>query len=301
MSDFPSVAVVVVNWNGLRDTRECLRSLQAATYPNFRVIVVDNGSEGDDAAEIRREFGGFAEVIETGENLGFAGGANAGIRRALAEGAEYVLLLNNDVVVAPGFLEPLVAAAQARPRLAAACPKAYFQDRPDVIYSTGGAVSLWTGTARQIGRGERDRGQYGSIARRDYADGLCMLIPARALREVGLLDEDYFLYWEETDWCLRARERGLVCYYVPESHVWHRAERSRAPDASYNYLYRRNALLFVRKRGTPFQMATALLTYVFWYAPRYLLRHPGRARRLLTEARAVLAHVRNQPRGRPLI
>jgi hypothetical protein len=121
-----------------------------------------------------------------------------------------VLLLNNDVTVDPGFLAAMVAAASTDPNLAAACPKAYFRDRPDVIYSTGGRVNLWTGTARQIGRGERDRGRFGSEAVRDYADGLCMLIPAAAVEKVGLLDEEYFNYWEETDWCFRARKRAAL-------------------------------------------------------------------------------------------
>jgi GT2 family glycosyltransferase len=202
----PAVFTIILNWNGLADTRECLASLRKIDYPNNRVLVVDNGSEGDEATALEEESGGFIEVIRNAANLGFAGGMNVGIRRALEAGAEYVLLLNNDVTVEPGFLAAMIAAAGRHPNLAAACPKAYFRDRPEVIYSTGGSVNLWTGTARQLGRGERDRGQFEGEATRDYADGLCMLIPAAAIEKVGLLDEEYFTYWEETDWC-----RGRRC------------------------------------------------------------------------------------------
>src|SRR3990172_3425748 len=101
---FPSVWIIVVNWNGLRDTRECLHSLQVVTYRSFRVVVIDNGSKGDDALALKAEFNGFADIVQNRENLGFAGGCNVGIRRALAEAADYVLLLNNDTIVDPGFL-----------------------------------------------------------------------------------------------------------------------------------------------------------------------------------------------------
>ncbi len=307
MNEAPAVFTIILNWNGLADTRECLASLRKVDYPNNRVLVVDNGSEADEATALEKEFGGFIEVIRNPSNLGFAGGMNVGIRRALEAGAEYVLLLNNDVTVEPGFLAAMVAAAGKHPNLAAACPKAYFRDRPEVIYSTGGRANLWTGTARQIGRGERDRAQFEVEATRDYADGLCMLIPATAIEKVGLLDEGYFMYWEETDWCFRARKQGLRCYWVPEAKVWHKAERSLTSTDDFHYHYQRNALMFVRKRGSGLQFATALLTHLLVYGPWYLVRRPGRIGRALAEWRAVLWNAgfrggrRNQPRQRPLI
>jgi GT2 family glycosyltransferase len=301
MSVPPSVGIVVINWNGLADTRECLHSLQAIDYTNAHIFVVDNGSKDDEATTISREFDGFAEVVRLPENRGFTGGANAGIERALTEGLDYVLLLNNDTIADPVFLTNLVRAAQEIPNLAAICPKTYFYGRPRTIYSTGGSVSLWRGVARQTGRGEEDRGQFDEIAARGYADGVCMLIPATALRKVGLLDEQYFAYWEETDWCIRARDLGLRCYYVPTARIWHKASRSQAPDARFHYLYRRNALLFVRKRGSPLQRVTALAMHLFVYGPAYFLRHPTRIARAATELKALFWHARNQPTRRPLV
>lgn len=307
MNEAPVVFTIVLNWNGLADTRECLDSLRKVDYAANRVIVVDNGSGGDEAAGLEKEFAGFIEIIRNPTNLGFAGGMNVGIRRAMERGAEYLLLLNNDVTVEPGFLTAMVAAAGKHADLAAACPMAYFRDPPDVIYSTGGSVNLWTGTARQIGRGETDRGQFQRDGVRDYADGLCMLIPAAAIEKVGLLDEEYFTYWEETDWCFRARRKGLRCYYVPGAKVWHKAERSLSSTDEFHYHYQRNALLFVRKRGNALQAVTALLTHLLVYGPWYLVRRPGRIGRAVAEWRAVLWNAglrgsqRNEPRQRPLV
>jgi GT2 family glycosyltransferase len=297
----PLVFSVILNWNGIADTRECIQSLQQAQYPNNRIILVDNGSEGGEAAALRAEFGGSVHLIESETNLGFAGGANLGIRHALAQGADYVLLLNNDTTVDLGFLTALVEAAQSRPDAAALCAKAYYYAEPDVIYSTGGSVNLWTATAKQIGNGQRDRGQFDRAAMRDYSDGVCMLIPRLALETVGLLDEDYFSYWEETDWCTRARQKGLRCYYVPDAKIWHKAARVQSPSNQYNFLFRRNALMFVRKRGTPLHVLTALLTHIFFYGPRYFLTHPTKIARAPAELKALFWHASNQQPRRPLL
>jgi len=301
MHNTPSVITVVLNWNGLADTRECLQSLHAAPYPNNRVLVVDNGSEEDEASALEGEFGAFIETLRLPKNRGFAGGANAGIKRALEIGTDYVLLLNNDVVVSPEFLSKLVAEAESKSDLAAVCPKSYFHGEPQTIYSTGGKVSIWRGVANQVGRGQTDKGQFDRPARRDYADGVCMLIPVSAIDKVGLLDEEYFAYWEETDWCVRAREAGLYCYYAPKSRIWHKANRSRSPDARFHYLYRRNALLFVRKRGNGLNLATAIAMHLFVYAPAYFIKHPTKIKRAAAEVRALFWHARNQPKERPLV
>jgi GT2 family glycosyltransferase len=293
------VAVVILNWNGLADTSECLESLQAIAYPNCETIVMDNGSSGDDARVLRERFGDSIRLIASRENLGFAGGCNLAMREALAKGADYLLLLNNDVTVDTQFLDELVRAAEGLPAAAALCPKIFFHDRPTIICSTGGRVNPWAGTARQVGRGEEDRGQYEQVAERDYADGACMLIRREALERVGLLDEEYFAYWEETDWCARATEAGYRCYYVPAARIWHKATRSQAPDSDYYYLFRRNALLFLRKRKSPLHLLSAVALYLFVFGPFYLIRHPGAIRRLPGEARAFFWHLRSlfRPRG----
>ncbi len=299
MKRSPRVAVVIINWNGLADTSECLDSLRDTTYLNHETIVMDNGSSGDDARVLQERFGDSTHLIASEKNLGFAGGCNLAMREALARGVDYVLLLNNDVTVDTRFLDELVGAAERLPDAAALCPKMYFHDRPTVICSTGGRVNPWAGTARQVGRGEKDRGQYEQVAVRDYADGACMLIRREALERVGLLDEEYFAYWEETDWCARAGEMGLKSYYVPNARIWHKAARSQAPDAQYYYLFRRNALLFLRKRKSRLHLLSAVILYLFLFGPYYLITHPGAIRRAPAEARALFWHLASllRPRG----
>ena len=298
MNPPPKVTVVILNWNGLPDTTECLESLLGIAYPNYGTIVVDNGSSGDDVRLLRERFGEQIRIIASPDNLGFAGGANLAIREALADGADYVLLMNNDVTVDRQFLDELVRAAEERPDAAALCPKIYFREQPTVICSTGGRVNPWAGAARQVGRGEEDRGQYEQVEVRDYADGAAMLMRRPALERVGLLDEEYFAYWEETDWCARATEAGYNCYYVPTARVWHKTARSQAPDAKYYYLYRRNAFLFLRKRKSSLHLLSALALYLFVLGPFYLIRHPTAVRRLVGETRAILWHLTSIFRAR---
>ncbi len=298
MSNWPKVAVIVLNWNGVQDTVECLLSLKAITSLDYGITVIDNASSGDDVQRLRQRFGDAIHLIQNDKNYGFAGGCNIGIRHALSRGADYVLLLNNDAVVDPAFLRELVSACEELSDAAAVCPKIYHYDRPDVLQSTGGRVSPWRGTARQVGRHEVDRGQYDLVAERDYADGACMLIGREALERIGLLDEDYFAYWEETDWCTRAREMGFKCYYVPSARIWHRGARSRS-TRDYQYLFRRSAFLFLRKRKPAFHLVTAILFHLLVLAPLYIIRHPTAVARIPTEARALRWHLTNRARTEP--
>ncbi len=298
MMDRPKVTVVIINWNGLADTSECLESVRTIMYPNYQTIVIDNGSPADDAHVLGERFGDSMHLIASEKNLGFAGGCNIGIRYALGRGADYVLLLNNDTVVDPAFLSGLVQAAEEIPDGAAFCPKICYYDRPRVIHSTGGRVNAWMGRAWQVGRDRPDEEPYGRVEERDYADGACMLMRRSALDRVGLLDEEYFAYWEETDWCARAGEMGLKSYYVPNARIWHKAARSQAPDSEYHYLFRRNAFLFLRKRKSPLHLFSAVALYLFVFGPFYLIRHPSAVRRLPGEARAVLWHLTRLFRSR---
>ncbi|MEE8347410.1 MAG: hypothetical protein V3S20_08690, partial [Dehalococcoidia bacterium] len=115
---------------------------------------------------------------------------------------------------------------------------------------------------------------------------------------VGVLDEEYFAYWEETDWCARARDIGLKSYYASKARIWHKTARSQEPDAGYYYLFRRNALLFLRKRKSLLHLLSALLLYAFVFAPFYLIRHPRAIRRLPGEARALFWHLKSLFRPR---
>jgi GT2 family glycosyltransferase len=244
------VAVVVVNWNGRDDTLACLASLQAVEYAPLDILVVDNGSTDGSVAAVRAEFAGVS-LIETGRNLGFAGGNNVGIEAALAAGAEFVLLLNNDTVVSPALVGELVSVARAAGDVAAVSPKIYYQAEPRRVWYAGSRWVAARATFEHVGQGTVDDGEPGSAApvETEYACGCAMLLPAAALHRVGLLDLDMFLLYEETDWCFRARRAGLRCLVAPRAHMWHKVSASFGGRQSplYAYFDVRNRLLWAER------------------------------------------------------
>ena len=319
----PRVYVILINWKGWELTLECLESLLRQDYPDFQVIVCDNGSPDDSVDRIRRwaagelpapagagplrtyveppvakpvavremsreeaERGGGESdrdaavlVIRNGENLGFAGGNNVGLRYVLARGdAEYVWVLNNDTIVAPDALRHMVAVAEADPELGMIGSKLVYYDDPGIIQAVaGGGVIPWQGRTRLTGAGERDRGQWNRAYSPEYVHGASLLVRERLCREVGLFDERYFIYFEEVDWAVRARRAGWKLGYASDSTVWHKESRTmglRSPFQDYHSLH--STLLFTRK-FTP-----GLLPVVFAYTlyrhflPKLVRRQPDR-------------------------
>lgn len=221
----PTVTVVVLNWNNWQDTVDCVESCRRVTHPSVRLLVVDNGSTDGSEAILRERFPSV-ELLQTGENLGFAGGNNVGIRHALARGSDLVVLLNNDTVVDPVFVTALVEAAAAHPEAGMLCPKILLHDRPQVFWYAGASYHPWLGWGRHRGAGEEDRGQYDRIEPTERVTG-CALLVTRALCErVGLLRDDFFCYAEDLEWGLRARAAGFSLLYVPTARVWHKVSRS---------------------------------------------------------------------------
>jgi GT2 family glycosyltransferase len=218
----PQVCVVVVNWNGVSQSRRCLMSLRDLDYPNVKACLVDNGSTDGSAAELGREFS-EVDVLALPSNIGYAGGCNAGIAWAREHGAEYIWLLNNDTTFDPQSLRALTTRASelrgsgAAPILA---PKILFASAPTTVWSAGGTLR-WPWLEREhIGMGEEDESQ--DAAREiDWASGCALFFPASVADAVGPLDERYFLYLEDVDWCLRARRLGIPIWFVPEARLWH--------------------------------------------------------------------------------
>lgn len=243
----PSVLIVVLNWNGCQDTLACLASLQQLEYPAHTLLVIDNGSTDQSVATIRSRFPDVL-VIETGANLGYAAGNNVGLRYALMQKYDYVLLLNNDTEVAPDFLTPLVATCEQEPAIAAVGPKTYFYDRPDVLWAAG-AVIDWHQGGRTYMRGmlEIDQGQFDQACNVDFVPGCACLVRTSILEQVGLLDERFGMYYEETEWCARMTQAGWRIVYVPAGKVWHKVQlQSQELSPRITYYMARNRLLFLR-------------------------------------------------------
>lgn len=232
MAAEPLVYTVLVNWNGRDVTLECLRSLEAVSYARHRIVVVDNASADGSADTIRREFPAVT-VLEMPRNLRFAGGTNVGLRHALANGAELLLLLNNDTTVDPLFLTALVRRMGVDDSIGVVAPKIYFHDDPRRIWFAGGSLSMWTGTMRHIGIRDIDLGQHDTAREIDYASGCCMLVRRSVAETVGLLDEKYFMYTEDADWCLRVRRAGYGIVFEPEAKIWHKLSVSTGGHLSW--------------------------------------------------------------------
>ncbi len=218
----PKVGIVILNYNSCEDTLACLEAVRRSQGGERRVWVVDNGSEDGSADAIPPRLREDEVWLPTGSNLGYAGGNNAGIRQALAWGAAYVLVLNPDCRVEPDFLPYLVRALEAVPKAGAACPLVLSEDG-ETIQSLGGSISLWTGRCdrRLYGRPAAEAGS-ASWSVVDWPHGSCMLIRRELFEEVGLLNEAYFLYYEEVELALRARREGWVALAIPNSRVRHR-------------------------------------------------------------------------------
>lgn len=241
------VMIIVLNWNGLADTLACLESLAGLDYPAYGVVVVDNGSTDDSVAAVRASYPQVT-VIETRENLGYVGGNNVGLEYAKASGADYALLLNNDTEVAPDFLRLLVEAAEANPATGIVGPTIYYFDRPNVIWSAGGAIDWRQGRTRMIGLNETDRGQFGHTTRPvDFVTGCALLIKMPLVEQMGLLDPRFFAYYEETEWCVRAARAGFTVLHVPQAKVWHKiSPDAREASPQVHYYMTRNRLLLLK-------------------------------------------------------
>lgn len=288
-----SVAIILVNWNGKDDTLACLSSLKVFSHQSsvFRTIVVDNGST-DNSVEVIQEKFPDVEVIETGKNLGFAGGNNVGIRRALEWGADYVWLLNNDTVVDKNALVALVDAFIDE-RVDIAGSKIYFspgreyhKDRYDkrdlgrVLWYAGGIVDWQNMYASHRGVDEVDKGQYDKTEETGFVTGCSMMVRKDVFEKIGLLDEKLFAYLEDLDFCLRAKQMGYALFYVPQSVVWHKnAGSSGVGSDTHQYYMTRNRLI-VGFRYAPFRTKLALVREAF----RRLLSGPAIRRKAIIDA-----------------
>lgn len=251
-SMLPRIGIVLVNLNEFEHTSMCLKTLQAITYKNIEVIVVDNNSSDKSGERIQKEFS-EATVILNSSNDGFTGGNNIGINYALENGCDHVLLLNNDTIVTPSFLEPLVERLDADPMIGAVSGKIYYYPpavggKEKIIWYAG-SYQKWHLAYSHYGDGEEDRGQFNSPRNVAYACGCLMLMRGEVIEKIGGLSDEYFIYWEEADWCLRASELGYYSWYEPHSIIYHNIHSSIPGRETpfYMYLLYRNFLIYAKR------------------------------------------------------
>jgi hypothetical protein len=246
----PLVTCVILNTNRRDDTLECIESVLGGSHRHVRVIVLDCQSVDGSVEAIRTRFP-QVRVIELTENRGYAGNNNVGIRLALEDSADWVFVLNEDTVLAPDCIARLVEAGERSPRIGIVGPLVYHHDEPTVIQSAGGRMSRrWEES--HIGQNEPDTGRFREPRLVDWISGCAILVRPAVIEEVGGLDERYFIYWEETEWCLRAKRAAWQIVHVPGAHVWHKGvQRDYRPRPSVTYYSTRNRLLTLWKHHAP--------------------------------------------------
>ncbi len=267
----PKVSVIVLHWNREHDTRECLESLLSCSYQNLEIVLVDNGSANTSGEQLHREFPSVV-FLRNETNLGFSGGNNVAIQHSLQRGARYVVLLNNDTIVDPNFITPLVELAESTPTIATIGCKIYFHDQRTTFWYAGGVFRTGTGVARHRGMHEADTGRYERIEETDFVTGCMMFLRREALEQVGLLESSFFAYFEDADWCLRARRAGWRIVFNPHSKIWHKVSASTTIDSPfYLYLTMRNKILMIRRHSSALK-TMFFLPYLFYFYTRQLIR-----------------------------
>ena len=213
---FASVAIIILNWNGLDDTIACVRSLLQISDQRFQIILVDNDSTDGSSDELERLFPEIV-LIRRRVNDGYAGGNNEGIRYALQHGAEYLLILNNDVVVEPNFLVPMIKVLNDRPEVGVVTCKAYFAGEKGKIYSTGGTLSTLRCTGISLPTTLADK--EGEVS---FISGCVLMVRKKVFETVGLFDEEFFMYFEDTEFSSRVG-KSFKLFYTPAGVVYHKS------------------------------------------------------------------------------
>jgi len=264
MSSNPKVAIIIVNWNGREDTLDCLRSLSHLTYQNYRIILVDNGSNDGSSAAVEADFSAV-KIIRSEVNLRFAGGNNLGLKEVLDSDDAYCLLLNNDTTAEPDFLDLLIDTAEEDPKCGLVAPKILYHHNPRVIWFGGGVIKPQWGYVRHLGLRQPDDGRCNQSGKMSFLTGCCLLIKREVLEKVGLLDEGFYLYSEDADYCLRAVKASFNLYYQPASRIYHKVSRSTGGAYNLNKWTRRYQSLWrlVRKHTSPLTYPLFFLNFLF--------------------------------------
>lgn len=285
----PKVSIIILNWNGWKDTVECLESIYRIDYPNYNVIVVDNGSEDNSINMIRKyvkgeltvksdffeynldnkpikffeyennEYDSFKNHKDEFENIpsnkkliliknkydsGFSVGNNIGINFAQENlNIEYIMLTSSDIIVAEDFLDKLITFASSDQKIGIVGPRVLYYDNPDKTAYLGRKVNLYTSKTSDI---YDEKESYSSSVEVDYVVGCGLLIKKSVIKEIGNLNPNYFLYYEDVDWCTRARKKGYDIYSIPESKIWHKISPQESDSLTRYYYGSRNSFLFLK-------------------------------------------------------
>ncbi|PWM59932.1 MAG: hypothetical protein DBX91_04995 [Subdoligranulum variabile] len=274
----PKVGIVISNYNGWQDTVQCLQSLEKQTYRDFEIILLDDASPNDSVERLREHLPPNTVFLPQQQNQGFAAVNNIGMRRALADGCDWALLLNNDTVAAPDFLETLL---RQTPEGAVSCPKMLFMDPPDEIWFAGGELDRATGRVRHLGGHQKDGPAFAQAKQVNFITFCCVLLPRAVIERVGYLDETLFMYCEDVDYCMRLGDAGVPLWFLPDARIWHKAGGSAGGMLSVYYITRNTLYLTCKGKSRAYarrKTVGPLLTGAARYGLTKLLgRRKGRS------------------------
>jgi len=247
------VMIIILNYKGLEDTIECIASVKKISYTNFSCVIVDNNSEDNSYEKLNNMFPEY-KVIQSLENNGYASGNNLGIKYALQEGAEYVCILNNDVIVDPDFLTILIKYMKENNTVGITGPGIFEYFHPAIIQSTGATINLYKGAVPILNGGMVAEKISNDNILCDYVGGACLVIKRETLEKIDLIPECYFLFFEETEWCLKAKKNNYDVVCVPQAKIFHKGSASINKISGLSeYYFSRNQVLFEKRNASLFQ------------------------------------------------
>lgn len=243
----PVIYIIIINYNGYADTIECINSLKNIEYDNFKIILIDNASTDNSVLNFN-DLPENCTLIEQKENLGFSGGNNVGIKYAIQKGAEYILLLNNDTIVESDFLNNMLESFENSNVGIVGCKIMYFSEQ-NRIWFAGGKINWIKFIGKHFGIKELDDGTYDREGQIEFMTGCCMLIKTDLIREIGLLPEEYFMYYEDVEYCLRTNDAGYKIWYNPKAKIYHKVGISGGGEGSAFSIrwITRNRLIFMKR------------------------------------------------------
>lgn len=266
----PDIHIVVLNWNGLDDTRDCLVSIRNTGYPALKVWVVDNASENDEGTIIQNEFPEVGVLKQT-ENIGFCGGCNVGMKKALEENADYIMLLNNDALLTPGIFEKLIDSYKTLKSPGAISPAIlHYPETQKVWFSEAKWEIRWKSGEAEFRLSYNEN--YEDVKNKqpyqtEFACGCCLFVSTNVIKEVGLFDERYFAFYDEAEWCARMKRKGYPSYLIPGAFMYHKVGGS-TPNLVMTYLLSRNRLLWIYDNlslGKKIKSAPVLFKELAWH------------------------------------
>jgi len=267
----PMVSIVSINYDQPIVTCEMLDSLRKVTYPNFEIIIVENGSPTKTPDLIRDNYP-EAKLVISKKNLGFAGGNNIGLKEVKGE---YVLLLNNDTEVPADFLDSMVDLMEENPEIGIVSPKIYYYYEKNVLqYAGTPSINSITSRSRHYGNKEQDTGKFDEVTETYYPHGACMMFRKKLLEDLGMLYEGYFLYYEEYDFAERVRKAGYKIYFQPNSYILHKESISTGKNSPLKtYYLNRNRLLFLRRNVEGGTFYLAMIYFFIISLPKNTLKY----------------------------